>query len=130
QHPAASLRHQPVQILHSTAISRDEGMVDIVASGRVANDGAAIVDRQSPRAGPSKRAKVNHMSAAQAKGVGGTVVAGVPLTGDFVLVIDRIGNTPTTAECTQGSHSAVLVDKAEEVAGGIVRITHNYSQVV
>src|SRR6266576_3860004 len=105
-------------------------MINVATSGAVTNDGAAIVYGQPPRTGPAKRAKVNHLSVAQPKSVGRTVAARVSLAGDLVLVIDRISNTPTAAECTERSHSAVLVDKPEEVAGGIVGITNNHSQIV
>src|SRR5882724_8237115 len=105
-------------------------MINVATSGAVTNDVAVIVYGQPPRTGPAKRAKVNHLSVAQPKSVGRAVAARVSLAGDLVLVIDRISNTPTAAECTERSHSAVLVDKPEEVAGGIVGITNNHSQIV
>src|SRR5262245_60248631 len=105
-------------------------MINVATSGAVTNDGAAIVNGQPPGIGPPKRAKVNHLSVAQSKSVGRTVASRVCLAGDLVLVIDRISNTPTAAECTERSHSAVLVCKAEKVPGGIVGITNNHSQIV
>src|SRR4029077_1016016 len=105
-------------------------MINVGTSGRITNDSASIVYGQPPRSGPAKRAKVNHLSVAQPKSVGRTVAARVCLAGDLVLVIDRIGNTPTAAECAERSHSAVLVNKAEEVAGGVVGITNNHSQII
>ena len=49
----------------------------------------------------------------------GTVTAGVSLSGDLVLVIDRIGDTPTAAEGADGSHGAILISIAEKVTDGI-----------
>ena len=105
-------------------------MINVATSGTVTNDRAAIVYGEPPRVGPAKRAKINHLSVAQPKSVGRTIAARVCLARDLVLFIDRIGNTPTATECTERSHSAVLVNKAEEVAGRIVGITNNHSQII
>src|SRR5439155_12171444 len=105
-------------------------MINVATSGGETNHSAAIIYGQPPRTGSTKRAEVNHFSVAQPERVGRTVAARVCLAGDLVLVIDRIGNTPTAAECTERSHSAVLVGKAEKVASGIIGITNNHSQIV
>src|ERR1043166_1526798 len=129
-YPAAFTRDQSIQVLHLAAISRNESMVDVSTRGRETDDGAAIVDRQPPGAGSAERPEVNHGSVAQPKGVRRAVAASVGLSGDFVLVIDRIGNAPTAAERTECSHRTVLVAKSEEVAARIVRIAHNHPKVI
>ena len=105
-------------------------MINVAASSGVTNDGAVIIYGQSPGTGPAKRAKVNHLPVAQPESVGRTIAARIRLPGDLILVIDCIRNTPTAAECAKRSHRAVLIGKAEEVAGGIVGITNDHSQIV
>src|SRR5205809_5573687 len=105
-------------------------MINVATSGTITNDRAAIVYGEPPRVGRAKRAKINHLSVAQPKSVGRTIAARVCLAGDLVLLIDRIGNTPTATQCTERGHSAVLVTEAEEVAGRIVGITNNHSQII
>ena len=60
----------------------------------------------------------------------GTVAPGVSLPGDLVLVVDRIRDAPTAAEGADRSHSAVLVDKPEKIARGVVRITCDDTEII
>src|SRR5437588_75643 len=96
-------------------------MINVATSGSVTNDSAAIIYGQPPRTGPAKRAEVNHLSVAQPERVGRTVAARVCLAGDLVLVIDRIGNTPTAAECTERHQIDHLPTGVREGTIGAVR---------
>src|SRR5213076_250620 len=58
------------------------------------------------------------------------VTPGVSLAGDLVMVVNRIRDAPTAAEGAQRSHGAVLVDKAEKVARGIIRITRDDAEII
>src|SRR5205814_9039817 len=112
------------------AISGNESVIVVAAGGREAHYGAAVVDRQAPGTRSAKRAQVYHLPVAEAEGVRGTVAPGVSLAGDLVLVVDRIRDAPTAAEGAERSHRAVLVDKAEKVARGVIRVTDDHSEVI
>src|SRR5213076_3522540 len=58
------------------------------------------------------------------------VTPGVSLAGDLVMVVNRIRDAPTAAEGAQRSHGAVLVDKAEKVARGVIRITGDDAEII
>src|SRR5207245_10763751 len=91
---------------------------------------AAVVARQAPRTRSAKRAQVHHLPVGEAERVRGTVASGVSLAGDLVVVVDRIRDAPTAAEGAQRSHGAVLVDKAEKVARGVIRITDDDPEII
>src|SRR6266566_3380536 len=130
QDPAGVWRNKPVQVLHPAAISGNESVIVVAAGGREAHYGAAVVDRQAPGTRSAKRAQVYHLPVAEAEGVRGTVAPGVSLAGDLVLVVDRIRDAPTAAEGAERSHRAVLVDKAEKVARGVIRITCDDPEII
>src|SRR5205814_5381492 len=67
---------------------------------------------------------------AEAERMRGPVAPGVSLAGDLVMVVDRIRDAPTAAEGAQRSHGAGLVDKAEKVAGGVIRITGDDAEII
>ena len=50
QDPAGVRRDKPVQILHSAAINGNEGVIVVLAGGREAYYGTAVIDRQAPGA--------------------------------------------------------------------------------
>ena len=96
--PAGIRRNKPVQILHSAAISGNEGVILVGAGGREAHHGAAVVDCQAPRSRSAKRAQVHHLPVAEAERVRGPVAPGVSLAGDLIVVVDRIRDAPAAAE--------------------------------
>ena len=59
--PAAICRNEPVQVLHSAAISGNEGVIVVAAGGREAHYDAAVVDRQAPATRSAERAQVYHL---------------------------------------------------------------------
>src|SRR5437667_90546 len=130
QDPAGVSRNKLVQVLHSGAISGNEGVVFVAAGVREAHYGAAVVDRQAPGTRSAERAQVHHLPVAEAERVRGTVAPSISLAGDLVLVVDRIRDAPTAAEGADRSHSAVLVDKAEKVARGVIRITCDHPKII
>src|SRR5207237_6174526 len=84
----------------------------------------------APRTRSAKRAQVHQLPVGEAERVRGTVASGVSLAGDLVVVVDRIRDAPTAAEGPQRSHGAVLVDKAEKVARGVIRITGDDAEII
>ena len=130
QDPAGVWRNEPVQVLHSGAINGNESVIFVAASGCEAHYGAAVVDRQAPGTRSAERAQVYHLPPAEPECVRGTVAPGVSLAGDLVLVVDRIRDAPTPTEGAERSHSIVLVDKAEKVARGVIRITYDGPEIV
>ena len=56
QDPAGVWRNKPVQVLHSAAISGNEGVIFVATGGRKAYYGAAVVDRHAPGTGSAERA--------------------------------------------------------------------------
>src|SRR5207253_2768275 len=128
--PAGVSRNKLVQILHPAAISGNEGVIFVATRSREAHYGAAVVDRQAPGTRSPERAQVHHLPVAEAERVRGAVAPGVCLAGDLVLVVDRIRDAPTAAEGAESSHSAVLVDKAEKVTGGVIGVTDDHSEVI
>ena len=105
-------------------------MIVVATGGREPYYGAAVVDRQAPGTRSTERAQVYHLPAAEAERVRGTVAPGVSLAGDLVLVVDRVCDAPTAAESAERSHRAVLVDKAQKVARGVIRITYDDPEII
>src|SRR5206468_12700745 len=97
---------------------------------REAYHGPAVVDRQAPRTRSAKRAQIYHLPVAEPERMRCPVTPGVSLAGDLVMVVNRIRDAPTAAEGAQRSHGAVLVDKAEKVARGVVRITCDDTEII